>query len=143
MGCEEVLGLGTCSMATLVILGLRTSDGSVLTVDRTPEDAALVDLAAVLETEATFSVGTCMPMGNHVNDDECCAPGYVGVTSAEDCLQASSFLMALGMKYTGEKPLNPTDYDSPQGCWFEATSKNVYYQVLESAAISETLIAFA
>jgi len=125
---KVALVFGVCSMAALVILGLRTSDGSVLTVDRTPKDAALVGLIAMPEAGATFSVGTCMPVGNHVNDDECCAPGYVGITSAEDCLQASSFLMALGMKYTGTKPLNPTDYDSPQGCWFEATSKNVYYQ---------------
>ena len=60
---KAALALGVRPMATLVILGLRTGDGSVLTVDRTPKDAALVDLAAVLETSQhereQFSRLTC------------------------------------------------------------------------------------
>ena len=56
----------------------------------------------------TTDVPCCMLWGNHVNDDECCAQGYVVIKSAAGCF-VSSCLIALGKKYTGTTPLNPTE----------------------------------
>jgi len=81
-----------------------------------------------------FSVGICMPSGDYTQN-ECCMPGYREISSADNCLVAYASLsktFLLGKSWRGDKP----GVDRPKGCYFEATTNNVYFNNPDEGAVA-------